>query len=264
MDYKHLTFTRAGHVATVTLNRPDRLNALSLDLMEEIERVAIDLRGDCESRVVIFTGEGEHFSAGADLKDTRRAGSLARPMIERMRLYRIGARMIRQIFDIEQITIAAVNGYALGGGACIASAADFRIGAADCRVGYPEIDLAMNLSWNALPLLVHLVGPARAKRMVVLGEKLDAGTLREWGFLDQVAPAGRLLETAAETAALYAAKPPLQAQMIKRSVNAIASALDASVMHMDLDQFLLAGMTKDHAEGIAAFLQKRPPDFKGD
>lgn len=264
MKYEHLNFTRRGRIATVELNRPESLNALSLALMRELEAVAGELHADCETRVVIFTGNGAHFSAGADLKDPQRAESGGRPLIERMRLYRIGARMIRHLFEIEQVTIAAVNGYALGGGACIASAMDLRIGAEDCRVGYPEIDLAMNLSWNALPLLVHLVGPARAKRMVILGEKLDAATLHSWGFLDEVTAPARLLETARETAERYAAKPPVQAQMIKRSVNAISSAMDAAVMHMDLDQFLLAMGTRDHAEGIKAFMQKRAPEFLGE
>jgi enoyl-CoA hydratase/carnithine racemase len=172
--------------------------------------------------------------------------------------------MIRAIYEIDQITIAAVNGSALGGGACIAAACDFRIGADNCRVGYPEVGLGMNLSWAALPMCVHLIGPARAKQMVILAERVKAQTLLEWGFLDEMVPAHEMMKAAQAMARKYAAQPPIAAQMVKRSVNAIASALDQSIMHMDADQFLLTTQTKDYLEGVSAFLEKREPSFKGD
>jgi enoyl-CoA hydratase/carnithine racemase len=167
--------------------------------------------------------------------------------------------MIRALLEIEQITIAALHGVCLGGAACIATALDFRIGAEGCTAGYPEIDLGMNLSWFGLPLCVRLVGPARAKRMVILGQKEPADTLLAWGFLDEVVAPEQLLPRAREIAVQYAAKPPMPAQMIKRSVNAIAGALDQAVMHMDTDQFLLATTTADHAEALRAFREKRSP-----
>lgn len=174
-----------------------------------------------------------------------------------------GPRTIRGIYEINQITIAAVNGYALGGGACIASACDFRIGAENCRVGYPEVGLAMNLSWVALPLCVHLIGPARAKEMVILARKENAETLLKWGFLDEVVPEGQLLSAAMKLAEQYAAQPPMAAQMVKRSVNAISSALDQSVMHMDSDQYLYATTSDDFKEALEAFFEKRDAVFKG-
>jgi len=131
-------------------------------------------------------------------------------------------------------------------------------------VGYPESGLALPLSWVSLPLCVHLVGQSRAKRWLMTGEKLDAGLLEEWGFLDDVAPPGGLMERALETACVYAARPPLAVQMIKRSVNAVVDALDRSIMHMDTDQVLLAGTTGDFFEGARAFLEKREPEFRGE
>jgi enoyl-CoA hydratase/carnithine racemase len=172
--------------------------------------------------------------------------------------------MIRAVYEMDQITIAAVNGAAMGGGACIAAACDFRVGADNCRVGYPEVGLGMNLSWTALPMCVHLIGPARAKQMVILAEKVKAQTLLEWGFLDEMVPAHEMMKAAQAMARKYAAQPPIAAQMVKRSVNAIASALDQSIMHMDADQFLLTTQTKDYLEGVSAFLEKREPSFKGD
>jgi len=256
MDYKNLIITRDGPVATVTLNRPDKLNALSVELMEEIRICAEKFRDDVETRVVIFTGAGKHFCAGADLTDPARAALQSAPLIERRRATQLGQRMIRALLEIEQITIAAIHGACLGGAACIATACDFRIGADDCVAGYPEIDLAMNLSWFGLPLCVRLVGPARAKRMVILGQKEPADMLRDWGFLDEVIPPDQLLPRARALAAQYAAKPPMAAQMIKRSVNAISGGLDQAVMHMDTDQFLLTTTTEEHAQAVRDFRDK--------
>jgi enoyl-CoA hydratase/carnithine racemase len=263
MHYEHLIVERKGPVAVVTLNRPERLNALSVDIMTEIERVTEEFREDVETRVVIFTGKGRHFSAGIDLKDPKRAAVAEASLLKRQRAFHQGPRMIRKLYEMNQITIAAVNGGALGGGACIVTALDFRIGADDCFCAYPEGALGIPLSWVSLPLLVHLIGPARAKRMVILGRKEKAETLRQWGFLDEVVPKERLLERAMERAEEYAALPPVAAQMIKKSINALTSALDQAVMHMDSDQVLLASLTEDYREGVRAFFEKRPPRFQG-
>ncbi len=263
MAFRLLTIEKASHVAIVTLNRPETYNALNRELMMEITAVAQSFVDDTETRVVIFTGAGRHFSAGVDLKDPRDARHAGKTLLERQRLSRLGPRMIRALTEIPQITIAAINGVALGGGACITTALDFRIGADDCAVGYPEVNLGIPLSWVSLPLCVHLIGPARAKRMVILGGKEDARTLLEWGFLDEVVPQDELLKRAGALAARYAAQPPIAAQMIKRSINAIQSVLDQALMHMDGDQVLLTHTTEDCREGVAAFLEKRAPRFKG-
>ena len=260
----YLRVEKKNHVAVVTFNRPEKLNALSADLMEEIILTAEAFGRDEEIRVVIFTGAGRCFSAGMDLTDKKYIDGIAQASnLKKLRYLKLGPRMIRAIYEMDQITIAAVNGAAMGGGACIAAACDFRLGAEDCRVGYPEVGLGMNLSWAALPMCVRLIGPARAKQMVILAEQVGAQTLVEWGFLDEVLPASHLMEAANSMARKYAAQPPIAAQMVKRSVNAIASALDQAIMHMDADQFLLTTQTKDYLEGLSAFLEKRDPTFKG-
>ena len=263
MDYENLTVEKRCRIAVVTLNRPDALNALSADLMKEIEKVCEEFQEDVETRVVIFTGAGKYFSAGVDLKDPKRIVGGQTSGLLRQRHFHIGPRIIKKLLDMNQITIAAINGGALGGAACIVSALDFRIGDEGCFVSYPEINLGIPLSWVGLPLCVHLVGPARAKRFVILGHKEKAQTLLEWGFLDEVVPKDKLIEKAIEMAEEYAAQPPIAAQMIKRSVNAISSALDQAIMHMDTDQVLLAQNTEDFVEGVGAFLGKRKPEFKG-
>ncbi|MBC7248276.1 MAG: enoyl-CoA hydratase/isomerase family protein [Actinobacteria bacterium] len=264
VSYRNLVVERRGHVAVVTLNRPESGNALSVEMMRELENAALSFREDTETRVVVFTGAGRHFCVGIDLRDPEHAESVTAPLLLRQRLFHLGPRMIRALRGMDQVTIAAVNGAATGGGACVASALDLRMGAADCRVGYPESSLAIPLSWVSLPLCVHLVGPSRAKRWLMSGERLGAEVLLRWGFLDEVAPADELLERALEMAESYARRAPVAVQMIKRSVNALVGALDEAVMHMDSDQVLLAETTRDFREAVQAFLEKREPEFRGE
>jgi len=257
MEFEHLVVKCDGPVATVTLNRPEKLNALSLALMEELRVCAEGFRDLPDTRAVIFVGAGRYFSAGADLKDAERAALVGAPALARRRATHLGQRMVRALHEMEAITIAAIRGGSIGGAAVIATALDFRIGARGCFASYPEIDLGMNLSWYGLPLCVRLIGPARAKRMVILGQKETDETLREWGFLDEVVEPERLLDRARELAQAYAAKPPMAAQMIKRSVNAIAGALDQAVMHMDTDQFLYTATTDEHLDAVRRFAEGR-------
>jgi enoyl-CoA hydratase/carnithine racemase len=251
---------REDHIAVVTLNRPKRLNALNVSLMAEIEKLTEEFREDADIRVVIFTGAGKHFCGGADLKEKR----MPTTVLKSIKNLKRGPRMIRKIYEMEQITIAAINGGAFGGGACIATACDFRIGTENCMAGFPESQLGMNLSWVSLPLVVHLIGPTYAKEMVILGKNNPAQTLLKWGFINEIVPNDRLIERALEIGKDYAAMPPIAAQMIKRSVNHISSALDQAIMHMDRDQWLLTAGTKDYREGIAAFFEKRNGNFVGD
>ena len=263
MEYKYTKIKRGAHIATVTFNLPKKLNALNIGLLSEIIDLADSFSADEDTRVIIFTGAGKNFSVGIDLADPELMKRMTQgSMLMKNRSLEIGPKLIRKVHELNQITIAAVNGYALGGGACIAAACDFRIGADNCKIGYPEVNLGMNLSWRALPMCVNLIGPARAKRMIISGQREDAPTLLDWGYLDEVVPPRELVAAAQKMAAEYAAKPPLAAQMIKRSINAVASALHQSIMHMDSDQFQLAISGQDFSEGLQTFMEKRKPKFK--
>jgi enoyl-CoA hydratase/carnithine racemase len=128
---------------------------------------------------------------------------------------------------------------------------------------YPEIDIGVNLMWKSLPLILNLVGPARAKRLVIGGERVHAQTLLQWGVLDELVPAAELLARARQMADHYAAKPPVAAQMIKASTNQLANALNHAIMHMDTDQNMFSAATADRAEAIKAYLNKEEANFSG-
>ena len=146
MSYQHITVERLDHIAHIYFNRPDKANALNYEHLVEIEHAALSFRDDADSRAVIFTGRGKHFSSGADLTDAGEAYKV--PLVQRRRRMRMGERTIEAILDMDQITIAAWNGAAMGGGACITTACDFRIGADNCFMQYPEIDIGLNLMFS--------------------------------------------------------------------------------------------------------------------
>ena len=253
---------RDGHIATVTINRPEKRNAITNEMMEDLERIARDFAKDEQTRAIIVRAEGKDFSVGADLSQPRFQGD-PQSMLIRRRQLQLGSLMMRALREIHQPTICAVQGVATGGAACIATACDFRIAASDARLGYGEVKVGINLMWNAVPVCVALVGPARAKRLIMSGKLFDAKTLADWGFLDEVVPQGSLDATARAWAEEYAALPPIAVQMIKRSINQVSGALDSALMHMDADQWLLATHSEDFREAVSAFFEKRKPTFKG-
>ncbi len=262
MSYQHLRLDRRGAITIVTIDRSRRANSLSHAVLVELEHCAHSFRDDAMTRAVILIGAGKHFSSGADLDGFEFPDE--EPLVLKRRRTRMGARAFHAWQDIDQITIAAWRGAAMGGGACIATALDFRIGADDCFMQYPEVDLGLNLMWESLPTCVHLVGPHRAKRLVAGGERICGPELEAWGLLDKRVPADDVLDTALAFAENYAAKPPVAVQMIKQSVNRIAGALDRALMHMDTDQNLLTRRMQDHKHAVRQYRARQTAHFSGD
>ena len=262
-DPSPLTVEREGRVAVVTLKRGDRLNALSGAVMLALTEVAQALRGDTSTSAVILTGDPV-FSAGADLADPARHARATASMIDRREALRAGPDMCAAWEALDQVTIAAVEGFCIGGGLALAAACDFRISGRGAHFRLPEIPLGMNMSWHSQPRLMNLIGPARAKRLVIFGERLSADDAFAWGLVDELAHDGAALAAARVWADKAAALPPIPVRMAKRAITQAATALNPASTFMDLDQFLLASMTSDHQEAIAAFFEKRPPRFTGD
>lgn len=254
--------TVEGRVAVATLARGDRLNALSIEVMEHLIGVAQRLRADASTSAVIITGDPV-FSAGADLSDPAAAARAAAPLIERREMMRIGPDMCAAWEALDQVTIAAVEGFCLGGALSLAVACDFRIAAAGAHFRLPEIPLAVNMSWATQPRLVNLIGPAKAKRLVIFGERVMAAEAEAWGLAEAVSADGGALDMALDWARRIAALPPLPVRMAKRAITQIATALNPLGTFMDADQYALAALSEDHREAVAAFFEKRPGKFTG-
>jgi enoyl-CoA hydratase/carnithine racemase len=250
-----------GHLAILTLDRPEKRNALTGQTLLQLRKLAESLSVESEVRAVVLRAEGKDFSVGVDVSTM---GQRPPPTVAMRRSAEFGAQLVRAIREIHQPTICAIQGIATGGATCIATACDFRIATDSTKMGYGEVKLGINLMWNALPLAIELVGNARAKQMVMSGALFDAATLHHWGFVDELVPRDTLDEAARAMAERYASLPPIAVQMIKRSANACAGALSQAIMHADGDQWLLASKTDDFKEGVASFFEKRTPTFTGD
>jgi enoyl-CoA hydratase/carnithine racemase len=258
----YVTVAREGAVATVTFDRDDGRNALSKQLVLELTETAKCFADDLQTQAVILTGKGA-FTAGADLKDPGLDRRRANGLLERRHMVRIGPDLCDAWERVEQVTICAIEKYCIGGGAALAASCDFRVMGKGAHLRLPEIPLGMNMSWHAVPRLVSLIGPSRAKQFVIFGDKMEAQQALAWGLADEVTQDGDALAAARRWADKIAALPPNAVRMSKVSVNAAANALHHATTYMDADQYALATTSEDYKEAIRAFLEKRDPKFTG-
>ncbi|MBM4246298.1 MAG: enoyl-CoA hydratase/isomerase family protein, partial [Deltaproteobacteria bacterium] len=238
---------RAGSVATITLDRPDKLNALSPREHRQLQKILAELREDFMTRVVILTGTGRAFSAGADLANKREDGK-PRNDLERRHRARIGDRTVAAIDALDQVTICAINGLCVGGGAVLALACDLRVMARDAWLSIPEVTIGMPLTWGALPLLLREVGPSRTIELVTTCDRVSAEQALDLRLVNHVV--ADAVQKAREIAAKIAAQPAVPIAMTKTTVRALRSSVArGDVTASDGDLYWLAirlgGLTVD-------------------
>lgn len=253
-----------GRVARVTLDRGNRLNALSPEAMRQLRAAAESFEDDLSTSVVVLSGRIDGFSAGFDLKDQEGRQRAAMPLGERRRALSIGPRMCRAWYEMDQVTIAAIEGHCIGGGVALAVSLDFRFCGKGAHFRVPEVELGMNMSWGSVPRILQLMGPARTKQAVILAsDRISSDEARDWGLVEKVIPDGQVLAEAMAFADRIASMPPIPVTMVKKTVNRLAGALDDLAVHMDTDQYAISTTSEDAREGVAAFMERRKPRFKG-
>ena len=252
---EHVVVSLDGPIATITLNRPEKLNALTLAMLADLDAACIAIDADADVRVVIVTGAGEKaFSAGADVV----AWSALSPLDMWRTWTRTGQRVLDRLESLRQPTIAVLNGVAFGGGLELALACDLRIAADHVKLGAPEVGIATVPGWGMTTRLPAVVGPARAKQMILTGSPIDAADAATWGLVSEVVPARDLAGRADALAARIAAQAPVAVQVAKQLIDANRPRTSLEPLGGGLTAF-----TDDAGEGQAAFRERRPPAYGG-
>lgn len=261
MDFKTIFYEKQGHKAVITMNRPDRLNALNSAMNQELYQAWVDFRDDPELWVAILTGAGDRaFSAGADLKDAvegRKRGRAPAPMPS------IPPGAMTKNMHIWKPMIAAINGYALGGGLEIALACDIRVAADHAQFGLPEVRWSLVAAAGGVSRLPRAVPRAVAMRMILTGERVNAQQALQWGLVTDVAPLSELMPLAHKIADTILDNAPLAVRAAKQAaMQGMDLSLDGS-LGLEMDLVTPLRNTEDFLEGPRAFAEKRRPDFKG-
>ncbi|HKJ03994.1 MAG TPA: enoyl-CoA hydratase-related protein [Geopsychrobacteraceae bacterium] len=258
MTYQNLLLEQTENVVTLTINRPKALNSLNPDTLYELEAAVSALNVDPTVNVIIITGAGgKAFVAGGDIS----AMQPLKPMAARA-----VARQAQNLFNIiehsPKIIIAAINGYALGGGCELAMSSDIRIASQNAKLGQPEINLGIIPGWAGTQRLPRLVGIGKAKEMMLTGDMINADEAERIGLVNRVVAAEELLDTAMEMAQKIARKPQVAIGLIKEAVdNGLEMPVDKAISY-EAELFGLCFATEDQKEGMAAFLEKREAKWK--
>lgn len=259
MDFKFIIYEKSEGIATITLNRPEALNAFSKEVVSEVLQALEDIRSDESVRVVILTGAGEKaFSAGADIKAMIGMNSLKARELSLM-----GEKLCLALENLEKPVIAALNGYALGGGLEVAMSCDLRIASENSRMGQTEINIGLIPGWGGTQRLTRLVGRTKAKEMVFTGKMIDARTAEQLGIVNMVVPADKFREAVRQFALELASKAPVAIKVAKALIDKGAEIGLDSALALEREGFGVVASTEDLQEGVNAFTEKRKPVFKG-
>jgi enoyl-CoA hydratase len=245
-------------IATLTINRPAALNALNPGVVQDIARGIRDVRHDPSVRVLIVTGSGDRaFVAGADI-----AAMAKMTPVEGLEFGRLGHRVLESLEDLPIPVVAAVNGFALGGGLELALACDLIIASEKARFGQPEINLALIPGFGGTQRLAHRIGLTRARELIMLGDPIDAKTALEWKLVNQVVAPEQLMDAARALAEKLASKSAIALRQAKAALRAAATAPEDVGLRLELEAFGVLFASEDRLEGLKAFLQKRPPAWR--
>lgn len=265
MAYETILVEKKEKTMIISLNRPEKLNAMNAQMLNEITQVLAELRQDRNTRFVILKGEGPCFSSGADMGARSNISPEAYQALgEESRLIQMAAHdMIRTYLNLEQITVSVVHGYCLGAGLVFVIESDFIIAAEDALLGIPETNVGVFYTWGSSARLSRLVGPIWAKHMIMTCENLTGQQAVQIGLANQAVPKDKLMDTAWELIGKIASKSPLATRLTKKLVNAYTAAgrADLFVVEPELvERIMLSG---DPVEGGRAFMEKRKPKFRG-
>lgn len=256
MEFKNIIVEIKEKVGMVKMNRPNVLNALNIETLQELSKAISHLSESDDVRVIIITGEGKAFVAGADIAEMKDMSP-----DEAIQFSKSGQKVFDLIARTEKPVIAAVNGFALGGGCELALACDIRIASDKAKLGQPEVDLGVIPGFAGTQRLSRLVGVAKAKEMIFTGDMVDAQTAHSIGLVNQVVPADQLMNVCMELANKIASKGPTAVKMAKRVINqGIEAHLEEGSAYETRD-FAECFATGEAKEGMSAFLEKRKPNW---
>ena len=257
-SYETLLLERRGRVAVITINRPQKLNALNIQTRAEGAAALDELRDDDEVRVVVITGAGDKaFVAGADIAEFEGRTAVTQREVMTAR------SLFTAVDTFPKPVIAMINGFCLGGGCELALSCDLRVASDTARFGQPEINLGIIPGGGGTQRLTRLVGEGKAMELILTGDMIDAQTAYNLGLVNLVVPAADLEAKTMELANRIAEKSPVALRMAKEAVKTAARANLDEGLRREIDLFALTFSSEDKDEGVRAFLEKRKPDFKG-
>jgi enoyl-CoA hydratase len=258
MTWTYHKLEKEDGVGILTISRPQALNALNTDLLIELHKVLAEIHYDEEIKALIITGDGKSFVAGADISEMAGMSPL-----DAREFALLGNSVFSTIEEMEKPVIAAVNGFALGGGCELALACDIRLASEKAKMGQPEAGLGITPGFGGTQRLMRIVGPAKAKELIYTGKTIGAEEALSIGLVNHVYPVDTLLEEARKMAKEIAAKAPVAVQFCKRAINEGLEMDLQRGLQLEADLFALCFSTDDQSEGMQAFLEKRKADFQG-
>lgn len=256
MALENVIIEQEGNIAVVYVNRPQAMNSLDVDTIKDLRQAFIELESNDDIAVVILTGSGKAFVAGADIPYMKDLEPLAGRDFALL-----GQQVFKEIENYKKPVIAAVNGFALGGGCELAMSCDIRIASEKAKFGQPEVGLGIIPGFAGTQRLARLVGKGIAKELIYTGDIIDAQEALRIGLVNKVVPPEQLLDTAKEMAKKIASKAPIAIRLAKQAINeGLEMDSDRAYTH-EANCFGFCFSTQDQKEGMSAFLEKRPPNF---